>query len=153
MAAHKLAAASPAPPCYLLRMVREDKETELARLFARLNIREEDLVEKFIRASGPGGQKVNKTSSAVYLHHLPSGIEIKAQTSRSQALNRFQARRLLAQRLLEQLEGKRSAAAQARAKIQRQKRRRSRRAKARTVADKRQVSKKKSLRGAPKRED
>ncbi|MDD4183782.1 MAG: peptide chain release factor-like protein, partial [Candidatus Omnitrophica bacterium] len=58
-------------------------------------IREEDIVEKFIRASGPGGQFVNKTSSCVYLKHIPTGIEVKCQKERSQALNRYAARKIL----------------------------------------------------------
>ena len=54
---------------------------------------EADLVEKFVRASGPGGQKVNKTSSAVYLKHLPSGIEVKAQERGAEgSVGRGQAR-------------------------------------------------------------
>ena len=66
-------------------------------LFSKL--REEDIIEKFIRASGPGGQFVNKTSSCVYLKHIPTGIEIKCQRERSQALNRFVARKLLVDKI------------------------------------------------------
>lgn len=133
--------------------VSSEKQAELERLFERLGIREEDLVEKFVRASGPGGQKVNKTSSAVYLCHVPSGMEIKAQTSRSQALNRYYARRLLATRMESLKLGKESAEASRISKIQRQKRKRSKRAKAKTVADKREHSQKKSLRAPPRRDD
>ena len=60
---------------------------------AALGIREEDLEEKFIRSSGKGGQHVNKTSTCVWLKHLPSGIEVKCMEERSQSINRFLARR------------------------------------------------------------
>jgi peptide chain release factor len=79
--------------------VTPKKQKELDERLQALGLRREDVVEQFIRASGPGGQKVNKTSSAVYLRHLPSGIEVKAQKDRSQAINRFLAWRLLADRL------------------------------------------------------
>ena len=133
--------------------VNAEKIAALQRLFARLGIREEDLVEKFIRASGPGGQKVNKTASAVYLKHLPSGIEIKAQASRSQSLNRFNARRLLARRLEAQVLGKKSAEAARIAKVQRQKRKRSKRAKNKVMDDKSALGTKKRLRSKPQGDD
>src|SRR5687767_10140492 len=109
--------------------ISTEKQAELARLFERLGIREEDLLEKFVRSSGPGGQKVNKTSSAVYLKHVPSGMEVKVQSARSQALNRFNARRLLAKRMEDERLGKQSAEAARVEKIRRQKRKRSKRAK------------------------
>ena len=64
-----------------------------------MGLREEDLEEKFIRASGRGGQKVNKSSSAVYLKHIPTGFEVKCMKDRSQSINRFLARRELLERL------------------------------------------------------
>ena len=60
-----------------------------------LNVNENDIEERFIRSSGPGGQKVNKTSSCVCLRHIPTDITVKYQRERSQALNRFFARRIL----------------------------------------------------------
>ncbi len=116
---------------------------------AALGIREDDLVEKFIHGSGKGGQKVNKTASCVYIKHLPTGIEVKCQATRSRALNRYHARRELCDRLDEIRNGRESARRQAIEKIRRQKRRRSRRSKLRSVADKRQLSRKKSLRRPP----
>ncbi len=133
--------------------VSQEKEAALAKRLDRLGVREDDLVEKFIRASGPGGQKVNKSSSAVYLKHVPTGIEVKVQSSRSQALNRFNARRRLAERIEADILGKKTAAKQKAEKIRRQKRRRSRRAKARMLADKRRQSDKKRQRGKPSRDD
>jgi len=69
---------------------------------AELGIREEDLVERFIRGSGPGGQKINKTSSCVVIRHRPTGIEVRCARERSQARNRWLARWELCERLEEQ---------------------------------------------------
>lgn len=123
--------------------IGSEKAAELADRLDALGIFEEDLVERFVRASGPGGQKVNKTSSAVYLKHLPSGIEVKAQGARSQALNRFTARWRLAERLEDKVAGERSAIQQRAEKIRRQKRKRSKRAKEKVLAAKRQQSQRK----------
>ena len=65
---------------------------ELEKKMSRLGIKEADLVERFIRGSGPGGQKINKTSSCVQIKHLISGIEVKCQKSRSLMTNRIKAR-------------------------------------------------------------
>lgn len=111
-----------------------------------LGVKPEDLVEKFIRSSGPGGQKVNKTSTAVYLKHLPTGIEVKAQSERSQSLNRALARERLAERLEAQIEAKRVAEEQRIAKLRRQKRKRSKKAKEKMLTEKRKQSEKKHLR-------
>jgi protein subunit release factor B len=70
-----------------------------------LGVREEDIEEKFIRSSGSGGQKVNKTSTCVYLRHIPTGIEVKCMRERSQPLNRFLARRDLVEKI-EKLSGR-----------------------------------------------
>jgi protein subunit release factor B len=71
------------------------KERELLERMLQMNVSEKDIKETFIRSPGPGGQKVNKTSSCVALHHIPTGIKIKCYKDRSQALNRFFARRML----------------------------------------------------------
>ena len=113
-----------------------------------LGVREQDIEEQFVRSSGAGGQKVNKTSSCVVLHHRPTGIRVKCQQERSQALNRFLARRILLDKIEAKLRGAESAAQQEIAKIRRQKKRRSRRTKQKMLADKRRQAEKKSSRGA-----
>ena len=112
-----------------------------------LEILEEELEEHFIRGSGKGGQKINKTSSCVQLIHTPSGIEIRCQQTRSQADNRYWARRELCERIEEKVLGEKSAKQQAIEKIRRQKRRRSRRAKAKMLDAKSRQGEKKRLRG------
>ena len=87
--------------------VSEKKMRQLLLKMEELGLREEDLLEKFIRASGRGGQKINKTSSSVYLKHIPTGIEVKCMKERSQSVNRFLARRELLERL-EDLSGGKS---------------------------------------------
>jgi peptide chain release factor len=109
--------------------VSAEKERALEARLRALQILEEDLEETFIRSSGPGGQHVNKTSTCVRLVHRPSGLCVKVQSSRSQGLNRFLARRLLADRLEQQLRGAESPQEHQRAKIRRQKQRRVRRTK------------------------
>lgn len=127
--------------------VSQEKETALNERMRELGIRPEDLVEKFIRSGGHGGQNVNKTSTCVYLKHLPTGIEVKCQRERSQALNRFLARRTLTDKIENLVRGKESAERQKIEKIRRQKRKRSKRAKEKMLADKRHRSDKKKDRG------
>jgi len=123
--------------------VSPDKEQALAERMESLGIREADIVEKFIRSGGHGGQNVNKVATCVYLKHLPTGFEVKCQQERSQALNRFLARRILADKIESAIMGMRSAEEQRIAKIRRQKRKRSKRAKEKMLADKRHISDKK----------
>ena len=129
--------------------VTPEKLTALEQRMASLGITEADLLEKFVRGSGAGGQKINKTSNCVFLKHLPSGVCIKCQMDRSRELNRFLARRELCEQLESIRDGKTTAKTQAIEKMRRQKRRRSRRSKQRSVADKRLISVKKSLRRPP----
>ena len=111
-------------------------EQALEKRMTQLSILESDIEEHFVRSSGPGGQKVNKTSSCVVLKHIPSGLEVKCQITRSQALNRFHARKLLCEKLESIIEGKKSAEEQKREKIRRQKRKRSKRAKEKVLQTK-----------------
>ncbi|MCX7913084.1 MAG: peptide chain release factor-like protein [Thermodesulfovibrionales bacterium] len=94
-----------------------------------LNIKEEDIEETFIKSGGRGGQKVNKTSSCVYLKHIPTGIEIKCQKDRSQSLNRYYARVILLQKIEQLVKGKESEFSKAIDRIRKQKRKRAFRAK------------------------
>jgi len=129
--------------------VRREKEEALKAKMASLGVKEADLEEKFIRSGGKGGQKVNKTSSCVYLKHKPTGIEVKCQDERSQTLNRFLARRILANKIETLILGKESEEQQRIEKIRRQKRKRSRRAKEKMLKDKKMHSEKKELRRPP----
>ena len=88
--------------------VSEEKNRWLKEKMESLNIREQDILEKFIRSSGKGGQKVNKTATCVYIKHIPTGIEVKCMKDRSQSINRFLARRELVERI-ERLSGKLTA--------------------------------------------
>lgn len=126
--------------------VGPEKERALAERLERLGVREEDLVEKFVRSGGRGGQNVNKVATCVYLKHLPTGTEVKCQQERSQALNRFLARRVLADKIEAAVLGAASEEARRVAKARRQKRKRSKRAKEKTLAEKRRVSEKKRAR-------
>ncbi len=122
------------------------KETALARRMEDLGVKEEDLRETFVRASGSGGQKVNKTSSCVVLMHIPTGLSVKCQQERSRELNRFFARRILLDRIERIQKGKASLQRQKIEKIRRQKRRRSKKAKEKVLKLKHIQSEKKSLR-------
>lgn len=79
--------------------VSEEKNRWLRERMAALGIREEELEERFVRSSGKGGQHVNKTSTCVWLRHIPTGIEVKCMAERSQSLNRFLARRELLEKI------------------------------------------------------
>jgi len=125
------------------------KERALKEKMGRLGVRESDIVESFIRSSGPGGQNVNKVSTAVYLKHIPTGIEVKCGQERSQALNRFLARRILVNKIETIKLGKASEERRKIEKIRRQKRKRSRRAKDKMLAAKKMHSDKKVFRRKP----
>ena len=123
-----------------------DKQKALAAKMSYLGIKETDIVEKFVRSSGHGGQKVNKSSTCVYLKHIPTGIEVKCQRERAQALNRYIARQLLVKKIETLVLGNLSEERKRIQKIRRQKRRRSRRAKLKILEAKRRHSQKKLLR-------
>jgi len=116
---------------------------ELDNRLKSRGIRKEDVIERFVRSSGAGGQNVNKVSTAVYLKHLPTGIEVKMQRERSQALNRFLAWRLLLEKIESKVMGEKSKRQREIEKIRRQKRKRSKRAKERMLEGKKKQAEKK----------
>jgi protein subunit release factor B len=126
-----------------------DKQLALSQRLAALGIVEADLLEKFVRGTGAGGQKINKTSNCVFLKHLPTGVCVKCQLDRSREMNRFLARRELCEQLEKIREGKALASTQAIEKLRRTHRPRSRNSKNRSVADKRTHSQKKLRRRSP----
>jgi len=127
-------------------MLSKRQEKALHEKMRQLGINESDIIERFVRSSGAGGQKVNKTSTCVYIKHIPSGIEVKCQKERSQALNRFLARRILADKIEKIQLGRKSEETKRIAKIKRQKRKRSKRAKEKILREKKIQSEKKKSR-------
>ena len=134
-------------------MISPETIEKIKARMALASVFEEDLEESFVLGSGPGGQKVNKTSSAVRLFHAPSGLTVKVAESRSREQNRWLARRELAERILEKENSALSVRRQEIEKIRRQKRRRSRRQKARMLDEKRRHGEKKAARGKVGAED
>ena len=92
-------------------MVRPEKLAALKERMEALGIREQDLEESFVRGSGRGGQKVNKTNNCVYLRHTLTGIAVKCHADRSRELNRFLARRELCDALADAPPGPASSSA------------------------------------------
>ena len=130
--------------------VSAEKAAALEARLAKLGIREEDLQESFVHSGGKGGQNVNKVATCVVLVHGKSGTSVKCQRARTQGLNRYLARQLLAEKLETAALGAASEREQAIEKIRRQKRRRSRRAKHKMLQDKRAHSSKKAQRASPR---
>ena len=127
-------------------MISAEKEKALTERMQQLKVSENDLEETFVRASGPGGQKINKTSTCVFIRHIPTGLSVKCQRERSQALNRFLARRLLLDKIERLQKGIVSREKERIEKIRRQKRKRSKRAKEKMLQEKHHQSEKKKLR-------
>jgi protein subunit release factor B len=123
--------------------------TQIEERLAALGISVADVEERFIRGAGPGGQKINKTSSTVWLRHRPSGVEVRCQRERSQAANRELAWAELVAKLEER---RRAAAAAQQDQLQRrfrQTRQKSRAQKGRMIASKRHRAGIKARRGRP----
>ena len=128
--------------------VSPDKLEQLQQRMSALGVNEAEIEETFVRSGGAGGQKVNKSSSCVMLLHRPTGLRVKSQTTRHQAMNRFLARRLLLDKIERMRKGYVEAERAHIEKVRRQKRKRSSRAKRRMLADKARHSEKKRLRSA-----
>ncbi|CEG58400.1 peptide chain release factor family protein [Legionella fallonii] len=127
-------------------MISKEKWDKLTDLMAKLHINEAELIEKFILGSGKGGQKLQKTSSTVYLKHLSSGLEIKCQESRSREDNRYFARMRLCEKLHSLVSDEKTKEQQKIEKVKRQKQRRSRRSKQKVLDEKSRQSELKALR-------
>ena len=125
-------------------MMTPETIAKIKSLMAEAALREVDFEESFILGGGPGGQKTNKTSSVVRRLHPATGIQVRCGENRSREINRWLARRALAEKILEREQGRKSAEQQEREKRRRQKRRRSRRQKQRMLDDKHAHSEKKA---------
>ncbi|MFA5093030.1 MAG: peptide chain release factor-like protein [Candidatus Omnitrophota bacterium] len=124
----------------------EPKTMTLEERMAQLGVREDDIVEKFIRSSGPGGQNVNKTSTCVYLKHLPTGLEVKCQRQRSQMLNRSLARHILVSKIAQRMRLDNLQKQSLKAQIMRRDRKKPKGLKRKILENKRKHSEKKSVR-------
>ena len=109
--------------------VTEAKANALIERMERCGLKESDISEKFIRSSGPGGQKVNKTATCVYIMHNPTGFEIKCDKARSQRLYRYNARKFFSEYIERNTAGLKSKQQEKEDKLRKQKLRRRRRLK------------------------
>jgi peptide chain release factor len=128
-------------------MAALELDEELTARMKCLRVREEDLEENFIRGTGAGGQKINKTSSTVHLRHRVSGLEVRCQRERSQSANRYWARWELCEALESQQAAVRLETQNAREKKRRQTRARPRGLKERILKQKHRRSEIKKSRG------
>ncbi len=129
--------------------INPNKFLTLQEKMNHIGMVEKDIIEKFVRGSGKGGQKINKTSNCVWLKHIPTGLEVKCQQSRSREENRFFARRLLCEKYESQILKVETEKTRAIEKIRRQKRKRSKRAQEKMLQNKKLQSEKKEFRKKP----
>ena len=127
-------------------------EAPLRARFVSLGVRPEEVTERFVRGTGAGGQKINKASSTVWLRHGPTGVEVRCQRERSQAVNRLLAWMELAGKLEHRQTEAAAAAQAARERAQRQTRQKSRGQKVRMIAAKKHRAKIKSARSRSREE-
>ena len=120
---------------------------QIERRLAALGLRGADVEERFVRGSGPGGQKINKTSSTVWLQHRPTGVEVRCQAERSQAANRELAWADLCGKLEARARAAAQAAEQAREAERRRTRQKSHGQKVRMIEAKKHRAKHKARRG------
>ncbi len=123
-----------------------DFHTQRAGRLARLRLDVADFEEKFARSSGPGGQHVNKVSTAVTLRHVPSGQAVTVQDTRSQSMNRQLAWTRLLDSIEEARRAERAAERAAIAKKRRQNSKRPRGVKERILEGKKRRSAVKKMR-------
>jgi len=123
-----------------------DFHTQRAARLARLKLDVADFEEKFSRSSGPGGQNVNKVSTAVMVRHVPSGVSVNAQDTRSQSMNRQLAWTRVMDAIEEQRRAERAALRAEIAKKRRQNSKRPRGVKERMLEGKKRRSNIKKMR-------
>ena len=124
-------------------------EAPLRARFVSLGVRPEEVEERFVRGAGAGGQKINKTSSTVWLQHRPTGMEVRCQRERSQSVNRLLAWTELADKLEWRRQETANQQQAARELVRRQKRQKSRGQKARMIEAKKHRAGIKARRGRP----
>jgi protein subunit release factor B len=134
-------------------MISKDKIDTVQKRMNKLRIYRDDLIEKFIRGSGPGGQKINKTSSTVYLKHLPSGMEVTCQQTRSRAQNRILALEELCDKIERDLAQQKQKEIHEKEKLRRQKYFRTKKEKEKVLQNKKRRKFVKSLRLARKEDE
>lgn len=127
--------------------------SQILEKLAALGVRLDDVEERFVRGTGPGGQKINKTSSTVWLRHGPTGLEVRCQRERSQGANRELAWAELAAKLQARKTRALAAAVDAREAERRRTRQKSRGQKIRMIQAKKQRAKHKARRGRVAGED
>ena len=121
--------------------------TQISLRLAALGWQMADVEERFVRGTGPGGQKINKTSSTVWLRHRPTGVEVRCQRERSQAANRELAWLEMCDKLAARARGAIAAAVAARETERRRTRQKSRGQKVRMIESKKHRAKHKARRG------
>lgn len=121
--------------------------TQIDERLAVLGLRPADVEERFVRGTGPGGQKINKTSSTVWLRHGPTGVEVRCQRERSQAANRELAWRELCEKLEARVRAARATVVDAREAERRRTRQKSHGQKVRMIEAKKHRAKHKARRG------
>jgi protein subunit release factor B len=127
--------------------------SQILEKLAALGVRLDDVEERFIRGAGPGGQKINRTSSTVWLRHGPTGVEVRCQRERSQGANREVAWGELVAKLLARKTQALAAVVAAREAERRRTRQKSRRQKVRMIQSKKHRAKHKARRGRVGRDD
>ena len=120
---------------------------QLLEKMAAAGLRPEDVDERFVRGTGPGGQKINKVSSTVWLRHRPTGLEVRCQRERSQSVNRLEAWTELCEKLAARRKAGADAARHARETDRRRVRQKSRGQKIRMIESKKHRAGHKARRG------